>query len=263
MFYEEQERLIIEQFLETGYVIFALESMQQIERVREKIFSLTEPNGVDHAQESIREYLDYFHRVRPGIDLNAFRLSLIEGMAADPAVRADVYWTASKHLHWLVGNELAMQRVCNLSIQQPDDQSAILPLHTDIWSGNSPYEVVLWLPLVDCFRTKSMFLLPREKSRQVCSGAGTFRDFSTEQLYRRVEKDLIWLDVPFGHGVLFWHGLLHGNRVNCENETRWTINVRFKSLLSPYGTKEIGESFLPITPRPLTRIGYEYREPAL
>lgn len=263
MFYEEHEQRIIEQFLATGYVIFPLESEQRIECIREKIFSLTLPDGVDLAQESIREYLEYFHRVRPDIDLNAFRLTLIEGMAADSGLRADIYWTASKHLHWLVGNELAMQRACNLSIQQPGDESAILPLHTDVWSGNSPYEVVLWLPLVDCYRTKSMFLLPRGKSLQVCAEAEIFRDMSAEQLYRRVENDLIWLDVPFGHGVLFWHGLLHGNRVNCENETRWTINVRFKSLLSPYGTKEIGESFLPITPRPLTRIGYEYREPVI
>ena len=41
--------------------------------------------------------------------------------------------------------------------------SLLLPLHSDVWSGDSPYEIVVWLPLVNCFGTKSMFILPPNK----------------------------------------------------------------------------------------------------
>ena len=51
-----------------------------------------------------------------------------------------------------------MQRKINLSIQMPEDDSALLPVHSDVWSGCSPFEVVVWTPLVDCKSTQSMFV---------------------------------------------------------------------------------------------------------
>ena len=38
----------------------------------------------------------------------------------------------------------------------------LLPIHSDVWSGDSPYEINLWLPLVDCYRSKSMYLLKKK-----------------------------------------------------------------------------------------------------
>ena len=45
-----------------------------------------------------------------------------------------------------------MQMRVNLSIQLPRDKSSLLPVHSDVWSGDSPFETVVWLPLVDCFK---------------------------------------------------------------------------------------------------------------
>ena len=59
----------------------------------------------------------------------------------------------------IVGTEIAMQNEISLSIQLPNDNSSLLPLHSDTWSGNSPFEVVLWVPLVNCYSSKSMFIL--------------------------------------------------------------------------------------------------------
>ena len=53
-----------------------------------------------------------------------------------------------------------MQKKINLSIQLPNDNSSLLDVHADVWSGDSPYEAVIWMPLVDCFKTKSMYILP-------------------------------------------------------------------------------------------------------
>jgi hypothetical protein len=54
---------------------------------------------------------------------------------------------------------------------------------------------------------------------------------------------------------------MHGNRVNTESETRWTMNCRFKSVLSPYADKKLGEFFEPITLRAMTRIGMDHELP--
>ena len=75
-----------------------------------------------------------------------------------------MYYKISKPLlDIILGNELAMQLRVNLSIQLPDDDSSLLPIHSDVWSGDSPFESVVWLPLVDCYKTKSMFILPPSK----------------------------------------------------------------------------------------------------
>ena len=60
-----------------------------------------------------------------------------------------------------------MQSRLNLSIQFPQDKSSLLPVHSDVWSGDSPFETVVWLPLVDCYKTKSMFILPPKKYNKI------------------------------------------------------------------------------------------------
>ena len=46
----------------------------------------------------------------------------------------------------LLGPDLLIQQKLNLSIQIPDDESSVLPAHSDCSSGDSPFEVVLWIP---------------------------------------------------------------------------------------------------------------------
>ena len=47
----------------------------------------------------------------------------------------------------------------NLSIQIPHDTKSMLPMHSDIYAGESPFEVVIWIPLMDVKKsTHSMFI---------------------------------------------------------------------------------------------------------
>ena len=137
-----------------------------------------------------------------------------------------------------------------------------MPIHADTWSGDSPFEAVLWVPLVDCFNTKSMFILPPSKMPEVDQ---FFRaeggNLNSEDLFRQIESDLVWLNVKAGECVLFNQTLPHGNRVNKEIETRWSLNCRFKSLFSPYSDKKLGEFFEPITVKPASIVGLDYEFP--
>jgi len=54
---------------------------------------------------------------------------------------------------------------------------------------------------------------------------------------------VIWLEVKSGQVMLFDQSLPHGNRVNEESETRWSMNCRFKGVFTPYGDKKLGEFF--------------------
>ena len=41
----------------------------------------------------------------------------------------------------------------------PHDNKSMLPMHSDIYAGESPFEVVVWIPLMDVRKsTHSMFI---------------------------------------------------------------------------------------------------------
>ena len=168
---------------------------------------------------------------------------------------------AREALYILAGNELMMQKNINLSIQFPGDDSSLLPLHADTWSGDSPFETVVWIPLVDCYHTKAMYILPpiasKELDKQFIKSAGK----NSNDLYQSIQDKVKWLKVDYGEVLIFDQALPHGNLINKESETRWSMNCRFKAIFTPYGDKKIGEFFEPITLRAASKNGMSYKLP--
>ena len=79
--------------------------------------------------------------------LNKHRVNIIKKINQDLIFKKNYFLSSKDILYTIVGNELSMQNRINLSIQLPKDNSSLLPLHSDIWSGDSPFEVVIWIPL--------------------------------------------------------------------------------------------------------------------
>ncbi len=261
--FSDDEADAIDRFLKTGYIILPVENFDSLAKIRSSIYrNSVKILGLDSPPPE-EEFLDNAQKYISSKQINEVRLGLIDCLNRDPGNAALFYSLAKKHLGWIVGNEMAIQRSYNLGIQLPHDTGSVLPLHSDVWSGNSPYEVVLWTSFVDCHDTKSMYLLPLDASWKIISNFHKYSSMNAEQLFAEIESKVIWLEVPYGHVVIFWHGLLHGNRVNEEEKARWTVNLRFKGLLTPYNAKELGEYFMPLTIRPITRIGYQYQKPKI
>ncbi len=248
-------------FLRDGHAIRPVADPDRLDRLRLAVATLAAAHLKRPVPQDPGRFLNgIHHEVGPG-ELNAFKLAIIEGLQTDPEIRRDYFELARPALETLVGNELAMQRRLNLSVQLPGDDGALLPVHADVWNDDSPFEVVVWLPLVDCHRTKSMYLLPPQAARHHEAGFERFQGASTGDLFEAIREDVIWLDVPYGTALLFSQNLMHGNIVNAEAETRWSMNCRFKSLFSPYAGKRLGEFFEPITIRAASRLGMEHRMP--
>ena len=252
---------LAEQFLADGHVILPVEDRAALNRIRDAVVGLTAEHLGVRASKDAGAFLNTIHERVGAQNLNPLRLAVFNGLNEEEWLRPAYFALARNALESLVGNELAMQRRINLSIQLPEDVSSLLPVHADVWSGDSPFEVVVWLPLVDCYATKSMFLLPPEANREAEMRLGEFSGRSAEDLFRAIEPDLEWLEISYGEALAFSQNLMHGNRVNEEAETRWSMNCRFKSLFSPYAEKRLGEFFEPITIRPATRLGMSYRLP--
>ena len=257
-FFEKEEKIIGDQFLDQGYIIFPLETKNGsvVDKIRNEIFQFSKDYLKLSSDVLSDDFFNHTEKYLKIEQINDLKLKLIALTSENGKYHSDLYHSAKKYLDMIVGNEVCMQRSLNMSIQLPNDESALLPLHTDVWSGNSPYEVVFWLPLVDCYKSKSMYVLPLQASRQTFLNFSSFEKMDAETLYQSLEHQMVFLNVPKNHGVIFSHSILHGNRLNTETETRWTYNIRFKSVFSPYGTKGLGESFIPVNLKPATRIGY-------
>lgn len=265
-FLTEEERALGDRFRRDGFIVAPAEDRAALDAIRDLMVGLARRRlGMEEGPEPSDppgRLLDRIGDFVPVEALNAFRLAIISGMNAEPWLRAAYFTVARRTLSTIVGSELCMQRRVNLSIQLPDDDSSLLPVHADTWSGDSPFEVVLWIPLVDCHGSKSMFLLPPGRNAELERTLHRFADRSVDGMFAAIEPDLTWMEVPYGHFLLFNQNLAHGNRVNREADARWSMNCRFKGVFTPYADKKLGEFFEPITLRPASRIGLDYEMPA-
>jgi sporadic carbohydrate cluster 2OG-Fe(II) oxygenase len=260
----KEDSALAEEFLASAYVIRDVEDRAALDQLRREIV-LAAARAINHpAPDDDGAFLDNLHRILPVEKLNDLRLGLYREFTAKPWFRPTYFRVARRLVESLVGNELAMQNRINFSIQMPQDRTSLLDIHADVFAGETPYQVVQWLPLVDVRATKSMFILPRPKSEAVAARLKDFSEGGMSAVYDVVKRDLIWLDIPYGKVLVFSPNVLHGNVLNEETTTRWSLNCRYTGLFTPYGAgdRSLGPYYSPITPRAVTRIGMAYRAPS-
>tara|TARA_B100000674_G_C37916756_1_gene951336 strand:+ start:1024 stop:1782 length:759 start_codon:yes stop_codon:yes gene_type:complete len=245
-------------FLNKGYIISKVENLKSLEYITKFIRNKIQ----NYSTQKTKNFsFNNTHKLIKKEKINHIRLKLIKQINKDIKFRQSYFTLAKSNIFNIVGNELAMQKNINLSIQLPNDDSSLLPLHSDTWSGDSPFETVLWVPLVDCYKTKSMFILESNKYDKFKKIYKKVKNTSSDNLHNKVKKDLKYLKVNYGKFLLFNQNLPHGNSINTTQETRISLNCRFKGLFTPYKEKKIGEFFSPLIIKPASKIGLKYKYP--
>lgn len=135
----------------------------------------------------------------------------------------------------LLGPDLLIQKKLNLSIQIPDDESSILSAHSDCSSGDSPFELVLWFPLTDTFSSNSMFIMSSDRSLEFYN---SLKSNNSLEISPRSDD---FLELSFGSYILFCPALVHGNVLNKTDSSRVSVNIRFKSVFSPYTPSAVSD----------------------
>ena len=263
LFVSDDDNEICKKYLKQGYVITPVSNIDALSWIRDQFIFIAKKELEIDSDVSDSDVLNFIHERISVSELNDFRLLVIKKINLLPNFRQKYYQIAKPYLDIIVGNELSMQLKVNLSIQFPGDDSSLLPIHADTWSGDSPFEVVVWIPLVDCYKTKSMYILPPQGNLKLNKNFTKMAGNSSDDLYVSVQKDVDWLEIKYGEMLIFNQALPHGNRINTEDETRWSMNCRFKSVFTPYGDKKIGEFFEPITLKPASECGMKYTLPKL
>ena len=193
--------------------------------------------------------------------LNDFRLKVFQRINADKNFKKNVYLSAQEKIHQCVGSEICNSDA-NLSIQFPKDQSSLLSMHSDFFSGESIFQVNLWIPFVDVKKTQSMFIIDPKNSIKILKKIKNDKKITFNNIDKNYVNKMRWITLKEGEAILFSPNCLHGNVVNVEKNTRWSINIRYKNIFSPYSEhkneKKIGTFYKPLKLGSITNFNLHY-----
>ena len=247
--------------IEKGYFIADIEDIDLLNRIRSSFVSyLKDSSGI----EILPQNLEALHKKISVDNVNDIRFGFYQFINnSHEDFTLDYLKLAMDFVTEVTGSELASNKNVNFSIQMPDDSSSVLPLHSDIFSGESPYQINLWVPLTDAKDTNSMFIFNPEFSHSVCKNFSQYEEHGLEELMNENKDDLTFLDIPYGKFLIFSPTCLHGNVINKTDKTRLSFNCRYKNIFSPYNKakesdKKLGSFYKPLTPKAASLIGMNF-----
>ena len=228
-----------------GFTLIHINKINTINKIRDQILKIIKKElkkcNINYSKKINDIFFNNFHKIE--IDdavINRIRLNTIKEINKNNVLIDKLYKVFSKEIKILLGDDIVGQKNVNLVIHRPKDKS-VAPIHRDS-PPNSPHEIVFWLPLVDCYGTKSMNLL----NKKFTSGAekillNSNKNYETFENFFKRRSNLIVCD--YGQVLLFQTPVFHYIPINSENETRFSLNFRFKNLNTKYGSKTFPEYF--------------------
>ena len=170
-FFSKKEKALQNKFLKNGFLIFDINQKKDLNKIKKKVINFStewieKKKSIKLSKLKKSKLLDEVHKYVIQSELNEFRLYVYNRINQSKSFQKSYYNLGKKYIDMLCGNELVMQKKCNLSIQMPNDDSSLLPLHADVWVGDSEYELVFWLPLVNIYKTKAMYILSPEQNKK-------------------------------------------------------------------------------------------------
>lgn len=247
----------IGEFFREGFVVLDVSSRRAFDKFYGRVVSAIN----ESFDLGFVENCDQIDRILGQVTVNEVRLKIIERLNQAPAAFDEVFEMVEPYVETIIGSDVAIQRRFNVSIIDAGDTSSHLDIHRDIESGETPFEVNLWLPLTSPGLRNGLFLLPREDSITAIK-TGAYRIYQAEGregLTKRYKDKLVWPSVDIGQALLFSPLLFHGSMPHSEN-TRLSINHRFKHIFAPARCEEKNASFFKVAKK--SRF-YEFSESLL
>ncbi len=246
-------------FLKNGYIIKKIENIDGFNTIKSSIKKIIESKYKNKLKNL--NIFDDFHKILKKDKINPIRMNIYNSLNKKDWFKPTFFSLAKNTIENIVSNELAMQSKINFSIMMPEDKSSNIPIHLDPHSGESPYQCVLWIPLTDVDKSKSIFILPKKKNIKAQKNfTNWMKKGGRNEVFKNVKNDIKWLKIQNGEFLIFSPNMIHGSVNNTTNETRFSFNVRFKSLFSPYTSSEkgLGNFYTPIKVLPATNFGLDY-----
>jgi sporadic carbohydrate cluster 2OG-Fe(II) oxygenase len=197
----------------------------------------------------LKNNFENFHKNVSEKEINKIRMSIISYINTQQGLNESIYLSIKPFVDTLLGPDIIVQKSINLGIQMPLDNSKAL-FHKDT-PLSSNYEIVVWIPLVDCTKSMCMLLIDRknhDKADKLLDGADLNRFDKFAKKYGVLDE------IKFGEALIFNANNYHYVPLNKTNKTRWAINIRYKNLFTPYGERNLLDYYEILKLSPITKI---------
>lgn len=239
----------INKFYEEGIATFQNESLKDWELFKEKF---SEALGTSDFNK--------LHLGATNRDINNIRLNIFDLLNSIEGWENHYVAMAKNVIDTIIGADVAIQRRLNLNIQLPGDLNSKLDMHADLFSGESPFEVVMWVPFTRAYGTNGMYYFDREISKKIYKEMVSSEMQGIDYLRKKYWSSKKELNVESDQIVIFSSTIFHGNVPNETGDTRISINCRLKNLFHPDGSRDLGYFYKMYSLGPLAKIGVEYCE---
>lgn len=245
-------------FYETGFQVINSDNLHIMRQIRSDICKCIK-ELIDEDEKNDECLINNLHQFQSFKNLsdsefNEKRKLLIGMVNKNFNITDSIYKAFRNSIRELLGADILGQRLANITIQKPLDNYPTFA-HRDS-PPNSHYELVIWAPMTNAYKTKSMSVVPKEESKLLANSISYSN--SMIEFTKNASEICHTPKVDFGQALLFHPSLYHLSHTNQENETRFSLNIRFKNLFSPFGLKDPGLFFSPIEISNVTKLAYEF-----
>ncbi|AAQ00327.1 MULTISPECIES: sporadic carbohydrate cluster 2OG-Fe(II) oxygenase [Prochlorococcus] len=235
-----------------GYCIFDIENTDNYNALNDVLKDSLQQDNLQELHSCINTQ-----------DVNASRLKAYRSLNILSNWEELYFSLAKNKIEHFLGPDLAIQSKLNLSIQMPKDSTSVLQLHTDALSGQSIFELVLWVPFTPAFDSNAMYIFRPEISKIMLSDMPKLEKEGMSSLFNKYEKEATFIKIDPGKALLFSPTMFHGNILNITKSTRVSINCRFKNIFTheaSSGERRLGSFYKVLKMSEVTKLGLSYRD---
>jgi len=221
---------------EAGWEVIDSNNIKNLELLRKEVYKII-TDEFNFEQINPELGLNNFHKIVKNLsdtELNKKKVEVIQKISSDKNLVDLIYNSFFEDIDSMLGGDLLVQKTINLVIQTPNDSNPTIP-HRDA-PPNSFFEMVIWIPLVDCYNTKSMFTIDISTTKNALDELEKDPE-KWENFLSKFNNKKFYPNVKFGQALFFLPYIYHGSDINKTDETRFSLNIRFKGLFTPSGNK--------------------------
>lgn len=232
----------IEEFKQQGYFTYRFEQLKYLKQIKETCEQLAKEFFGDQFTS-----LENYHEIDiDNAQHDEFQYAVFTQLNKDKK-----HWNfVNDNLAFftsIFGQDLDVQTNLYLRIARPGIFTDNIGIHRDTDYGNSAYELSLSLPLVNQVEGCGLNVIPQshlfperelEQFNREDVVRGTPKNkmgflYAPKKILGLDESQLRCISLPFGSGLGFTLGLIHGQKANHTNMTRWAIDFRIKNSFHP------------------------------
>lgn len=237
----------VENFVKDGYIVFDFYSTAYLEKFRERILQKLRKILKD---ETVT--LERFHEYVSNDDQKIDIQYEINKMIWDEQLHEQIIRDNIDIYYNLIGKDLDIQVQPYLRIARPNMAQDNIGFHRDPFYGSSAYELSSVIPLMDLNEKSTLMIEPGSHTKppipytKVESETVKKGDKKSQLGFQYAPKiidtdykiEAIPIPLKFRQALAFGLGIIHGQEVNRDSITRWSLDVRVKNSFAASGTKE-------------------------